>query len=51
MPENAVANFVPAVATRRSQARTNPSPAPTAVPVIDATTGFAIPASDVAMGL
>jgi len=48
---NAVANEAPSAATRRSQARANPSPAPTAAPLIAATTGLDISANARTIGL
>ena len=47
---NAVASRAPAAAMRRSHARAMPSPAPTQVPLIAASTGFGIVASAVTIG-
>ena len=47
---NAVARRALAAATRRSHANARPSPAPTHVPLIDASTGFGIVVRVVTIG-
>src|SRR4051794_25454969 len=51
MPVNAVVNFAPAAATRRSPASAMPRPAPAAAPLMPTTTGTRSPASASISGL
>ena len=51
MPVNAVPSTAPSATTAKSHASTNPSPAPTQVPLTPATTGLGMVVSVVTIGL